>query len=513
MPEGFGLHIPPSERVAHMEKLRSQGSESSGSSDISTPDPAYHRSEKINALVLGNYARGFTYVKALRESTTEYHNEIIGEIHAVGPNAGYPEEVTVAKGLDINDFGAVADYCKQNKINFIIPDSEDQLANGLRNSMARQGIYVAGANETNALLEANKAYARQWMTAVGLDNSDGTLRNNYMPEYEIAHSRADLEAIARKFIKKFGHAFGKVSDLFGGKGARHMTEDNLEDVLDFHDAAAKKLKNYCVVVEEPVGSEEISAFALCTEKGYTLFGNAEDYKYTGTLGEDGYLHGQRGDVTGGMGSNASAAIYNAPGVKEQLEEIISKVQENGYVGTLYVGATVYKDDASKYKVKIIEFNVRDGDPEAATRDPLRNTDIVPHLLAVAGHEDYKDLDLEEILYDENRVAVNFAVATEGYPHTHSKNYNRPINIPDEVKADKDVHLYFGPTAYNDEGEMVNKGSRFLEVVITGNSYEEVMKKAKELQMKEWCEGAMVNITVGQRAIDVQKRLAEEAKAA
>jgi phosphoribosylamine---glycine ligase len=457
----------------------------------------------INILILGNYPRGYAFAKAAKDSTEKYGNQIIGKIHGVGSNDGLKEMGLILSDLNINNNEEVLQYCKDNNITFVISDSEEQISNGLVTFLHEHGIYMVGPTAETAWVEDDKVRSRVEMDSAGVP----------CPEFAIVESKTQAIEIGKEYISKYGGLFFKKPMLHGGKGANFIGS---EEKLIAHATEWKEeyqSKNYKLqaLIEEPMIGFEFSSYFICgVDKAgnavYAYDGAAEDYKYTGVrIKDSSFFVGQKGEVTGGMASVAPSFI--------QTEKLLGKVknrcvdrflkymhaQGTPFHGYLYVGGmAVFNKENKEWDFQIVEFNMRDGDPEAVARNALRETDIIPYLLASTRHPEYAGFlaELPEIKFS-NKVALNIVFASEGYPGKYKKDV--PVKVSEELRTREDIIVYYGPIK---DGKTA--GSRCLEIVILADNLELARAKIPEVIAGVDWPGVQVNVTAGDRVETLEK---------
>jgi len=464
----------------------------------------------VNILILGQYPRATALARAAWQSKNTYKSGIVDEIFITPGNAA-TSNFGANVELDIDNFEEVISFCKSKNITFILTDSEDQIAAGIVDVAKENSIYCVGPVKKLAWVEGDKGKARDEMKEAGLP----------LPEYFVSESVKDAKKWIKYMLGKYGACYAKYAYLYGGKGApRVESEEQMEKYLaEFSEHSKKKGLNFRISIEEPLTGYELSSYYICgvSKKGEAVWrfvGDAEDYKYTGHRLRKGssFFKGQDGPVTGGMGSNSPAAIIKHANLTNQIETKIVKpflehLADKGtpYTGVLYVGGIADQNSEGEWVVKVIEFNMRFGDPEEATIQLRRKSDIIPFLLASAGHPDYWLEDLPEMKLSEE-VTVNFVFATHDYPGNYKLHIDKVIHGLDKIKGRGDIFAYLGPT-YVDGDEVKTKGSRVIELVAKGKNYEEARKKVLDIvgldKSMLGFDKMQFNIDIGTRAIEIE----------
>jgi phosphoribosylamine--glycine ligase len=242
-----------------------------------------------------------------------------------------------------------------------------------------------------------------------------------------------------------------------------------------------------IVIEEFMVGEEASFFALCDGTRAIPLAGAQDHKQ---------VHdGDHGLNTGGMGAYTPAPVLDEAMQKRIMDEIINPTIEAmakegaPYSGVLFAGLMITDDGP-----KVIEFNVRFGDPECQPIMSLLKSDALEMLHAAATG----NLDKIKLKWDK-RAALTVVMAAEGYPGRYQK--GTAINGVDDANAMDDVTVFHAGTALGDDGQLVANGGRVLGVTALGDTVADAQKRAYEaVDAIDWPEG-FCRRDIGWRAID------------
>jgi phosphoribosylamine--glycine ligase len=400
----------------------------------------------MRVLVLGGGAREHALVARL------VTDRDVGEIIVAPGNPGIARLARTV-GIDLAAPDAALALADREQIDLTVVGPELPLSLGVADRFAAEGRLLFGPTAAAARLESSKAFAKAFMA------------RHHVPtaRFRICDSLDDALATVR--AGEFGvPVVLKADGLAAGKGVviaenRDAAEHAIADAMRDHKfgAAGDRL-----VIEECLRGPEVSFFLICDGTRAVPIGTAQDHK---RIFDD-----DRGPNTGGMGAFAPSALVDAALEARIMREIVGPVvtgmaaEEHPFRGFLYVGLMLTESGP-----KVIEFNVRLGDPEAQVVLPLIDEPLLPLLVAGAAGA------LRQPSVRLGKACVTGVVlASRGYPE--SSESGRPITGVDRAEAIPGVSVYHAGTAQRD-GQLVTAGGRVLTVVGQGDDFAEAIARA------------------------------------
>ncbi len=398
--------------------------------------------EKLDILLIGGGGREHALAWKLVQSPS------CRRLFCAPGNPGIAEHATLVC-LDIANHSEVVDFCKANRIGLVVVGPEAPLVAGMVDALAAAGIRAFGPTAGAAQLEGSKAFTKELCAQFEIPTAAFARFNNAAKAK--AHVRSQGAPIV---VKADGLAAGK-----GVTVAASIEEAcaAIDDCFEGRFGAAGSE----VIVEECLVGEEASLFALCDGRTALLFGTAQDHKRVG--------EGDTGANTGGMGAYSPAPVLDAATTRQAMNEIIvptlAAMHARGtpFRGILYAGLML--TDAGP---KLIEYNVRFGDPECQVLMPRLKSDLVSLLLAAI---DGTLLSADAEWIDQTALAV--VMAAQGYPGEP----RRGGAIAGLKAASVDGALVFHAGTAMRDGRLVAAGGRVLDVVGLGGNVSEAAAKA------------------------------------
>jgi phosphoribosylamine---glycine ligase len=315
------------------------------------------RERRTNLLILGSGAREHALARACATSP------LAGNLFIAPGNPGC---TTVARTvpLSVAEHGKVIAFCQSEAIDLVVVGPETPLVSGLADDLIDAGIKCFGPTRDAARLEGSKGYAKDFCREFGIPTGD----------YRRFRDRKE----AKRYIRNHGAPIVvKADGLASGKGVVVAeTVEEAEAAVDASLPSALGSTGADIVVEEFLEGEEVSFFALCDGTITFPFGSARDYKRV--------AEGDKGPNTGGMGAYSPPTIMTPELSERIMREIVEPTSrgmtERGspFRGLLFVGLMV-----SEFGPKVIEFNVRFGDPETEVILPRLKDDLLSLLVACA----------------------------------------------------------------------------------------------------------------------------------
>ena len=431
----------------------------------------------MRILVLGSGAREHALTWKLSRETAVTH-----VICAPG-NAGIARTFSTAP-VDVLDTDAVIQLVEREQIDLTVVGPEAPLGNGLADRFEAQGRRVFGPTRGAAQLETSKAFAKDFMQRHGVPTA----------RYRVCTTAA--EALSAIQAGEFGDALVvKADGLAAGKGVvvapdRATAAAAVEAAMvekSFGDAGSR------VVLEELLTGPEVSFFVIANGEHYVPLPSAQDHK---RIFDD-----DKGPNTGGMGAFSPSPLMN-PALQSQIETTIVQpvlkgmaAEGNPFRGFLYCGLMLTPDGP-----KVIEFNVRFGDPEAQVVLPLLGplASTLDQASGSGNREPGTGLSGSLIPDPGSRVAVGVVLAAYGYPG-EIRTCDAIQGVGDVARDFPDVEIFFAGVRRNG-GELVTSGGRVLTVVAVAPSYEAAIARAYEAAAKIKFDGRQYRRDIGRKAL-------------
>lgn len=422
----------------------------------------------MNVLLIGGGGREHALAWAIAASPR------LGTLYCAPGNPGIAE-VARCVAIDIADHQAVVDFCRVNGVELVVVGPEAPLVAGLSDDLKAAGIRCFGPEKEAAMLEGSKAFTKELCAAAGIPTAT----------YK---SFTDVKAATAYAAQHQLPVVIKADGLASGKGV--AIAETHEDAVKFvEECFAGKFggAGSSVVIEEFLAGEEASFFVLSDGRNILPLATAQDHKRVGD--------GDTGPNTGGMGAYSPAPVMTDALVQRTLTEIIKptidELARRGtpYQGVLYAGLMITEEGP-----KLIEYNVRFGDPEAQVLLMRANRSQVLDALdrAASGTLDGARLDWS------NDVALTVVMAAEGYPGTPKKGSD--IRGLSEAAADDSVMIFHAGTTCDAQGRLIANGGRVLNVTALGGCVAEAKDRAyRAVAMIDWKEG-FCRSDIGWRAV-------------
>ena len=394
----------------------------------------------MNVLLIGSGGREHALAWKLAQSP------IMGKFYAAPGNPGIADHAELV-ALDPADHRAVIDFCRRHSIALVVIGPEAPLVDGLADNLRAMGVLAFGPNRIPAQLEGSKGFTKDLCARHGIPTA----------RYARASDRLAAEAALEDFglpmvIKADGLAAGKGVIIAETAAEAAAALDSMFDG-GFGEAGG------AVVIEEYMTGEEVSFFALVDGETVLPFGSAQDHKRVGD--------GDTGPNTGGMGAYSPASIFTPKLERRALDEIVRPtaraLAEAGtpFSGILYAGLMLTEEGP-----KLVEYNVRFGDPECQALMLRLDSDLLGLMLATAKGE----LEAARPPKFSRDAALVVVMAAQGYPGTPRKGgivagLDRP-----------EAEIFQAGTALK-EGRLVAAGGRVLGVAARGADVADAQRAA------------------------------------
>jgi len=421
----------------------------------------------MNILLLGSGGREHALAWKIAASP------LVERLVCAPGNAGIARECDLV-ALDVADHAAVIAFCRARKIDLVVVGPEAPLCAGIVDDLAAAGFKAFGPTRTAAQLEGSKGFTKDLCEANGIPTA--------------AYGRFTAAAPAKDYVRAQGAPIVvKADGLAAGKGvvvAQSIAE--AEAAIDMMFGGGLGSAGTEVVVEEFLQGEEASFFALCDGETAIPLASAQDHKRV--------FDGDEGPNTGGMGAYSPAPVMTPEISRRAMGEIVlptvraMKAMGAPYKGVLYAGLMITAQGP-----KLIEYNVRFGDPECQVLMLRLMSDLVPALLASCDGM-LKNFDLR--WYPD--AALTVVMAAKGYPGMTAK--GSVIEGLDDAAAVEGVQIFHAGTK-GDGGRVLANGGRVLNVSARGKTVGEAQARAyRAVDRIRWPDG-FCRRDIGFRAVE------------
>ena len=426
--------------------------------------------QNLKILVIGSGGREHTIAKECAKSPR------VDQVVVTPGNGGISKEFTTFS-VPVEDNDGLVALAQNEKIDLVVVGPEVPLCNGVVDALNALGILAYGPDAAGARLEGSKAYTKDFLAKYSVPTAAYGNFSELEPALQYLE-QCDLPVV----VKASGLAAGKgVLICESMKDARDAVEDMLSGE-SFGESGKE------VVIEEFLDGEEASLHLICSGESYVAMPMSQDHKKVG--------NGDTGLNTGGMGAYAPTSVVTQEMLAQYEEEIVSptlaglKSEGVDFRGTLYIGLMLTSNGA-----KVLEFNVRFGDPETQVILPLLADDLVELLLKSARGE-----KMPNSVAFKNESAMVVVLASKGYPETYPK--GEVITEPNK-REDGSVLIHAGTKSEN--GKVITAGGRVLGAVGTGSTLVEAKDKAYQLAEAVQFESKYYRTDIGYREFSRSER--------
>lgn len=415
----------------------------------------------MKILVVGSGGREHTLCWKLSQS------EVVSKVFCAPGNGGTKE---VAENIDIksNDIKKLLDFALEEKIDLTVVGPEEPLVLGIEDEFKKHNLKVFGANKSAARLEGSKEFAKEFMIKHNIDTAKYNSTNNYEE--------------AKNIIKDYSYPLViKADGLCAGKGViicqtEKEALESLDEILNekiFGDEGSK------VVIEEFLDGIEASLLCFVSNGKLIPMESAKDYKQI--------YDNDEGPNTGGVGCFSPSPLFTDK-LNSQIDKILRNIEiglqkDNlEYTGILFIGFMIVNNEP-----KILEFNVRFGDPETEVLLPRLESDLYNLMIkAIDG-----SLKEEDLIWSK-KTCLTVVLTSKGYPFEYKTGY--PIDIDKSI--DKDIIVFHNGSKYEDNKYLTN-GGRVLSITALADDLNSAREKVYKNIKKINFEGMYHRTDIGQ----------------
>lgn len=380
-------------------------------------------------------------------------NSCVKKIYFAPGNAFHTEK---SENISIHseDIEGITQFAKREKIDFVVIGPEAPLALGIVDKLKSFGVKCFGPSKSSSKLESSKIFTKEFCVR----HSIPTGKFEYFDDYKNAYEYLKSKEVSFPLVVK-------ADGLAAGKGVKicHSLKDAFEAIenimikKEFLDAGNR------ILIEEFLEGEEASIMAICDGERALILPTARDYKRAKDF--------DKGENTGGMGCLSPSPIFKEGGnlIEKVKKEIIEKTligmrrEGNPFIGVLYAGLMLTSEGP-----KLLEFNVRFGDPETQVILPRIEDDLLEILISAS-----EGKLLNGSMNVSHKKCLSVVATSKGYPSSFKKGLE--INGIDE--AEKEGTIVFHAGTIKKDGKIFTNGGRVLNVTAIGDDFKEAREKA------------------------------------
>lgn len=398
----------------------------------------------MKILVIGSGGREHAILSTLRATSLQPH-----DLYCAPGNAGI-NQIAECVAISATDIAKLAEFAATEEVDLTFVGPEAPLALGIVDEFERLGLTIVGPSRDAARLEASKSFAKDFMQRHGIPTAAYAVANSANEALEILASGKFGEQQSPVVVKADGLAAGKgvvvaENRLVAEEAVRELTSGGLVD-----SSAAQK-----IVIEEMLAGTEASLLLFSDGQSYALMPAARDHKRIG--------EGDTGPNTGGMGAVTDRSILDDALLARITEEIVQPTlagaRDEGFPvrGVLFIGLMLTDEGP-----KVLEYNVRFGDPETQAILVRLKTDLAQIFGAIAE----RSLSNVKVEWSPESSAC-VVLASEGYPGK----YKSGSVITGLEESSSGVAVFHAGTARSESGEWLTAGGRVLGVTAMGETLE------------------------------------------
>ncbi len=429
----------------------------------------------MRILVIGSGGREHALVWKVAQS------KLVDKVFCAPGNAGIAQEAECAD-IKAENIPALLDFAEKEKIDLTVVGPEAPLALGIADEFKKHSLKIFGPNKKASQLEASKVFAKELMAKYNIPTADFKVFDN-----------SDK---AKQYIeKKNSPCVVKADGLAQGKGvfvAKDAAEAQNAVKIIMQEKAFAEAGNK-IIVEDCLQGQEASIIVFTDSREVMPLASSQDHKRV--------FDGDSGPNTGGMGAYSPAPVVTPELFKEILDKIIYRTIDGmskegiDYRGGLYAGIMITKEGP-----KVLEYNVRFGDPETQAILPRLKTDLLEAMLAVSDGKLNKAVKSGLLNWD-SRACVCVVCASKGYPGNYEK--GKEIFGLEEAAEMKDIKVFHAGTKVlmaNGKWHIAANGGRVLGVTGLGNNLGEAIHKTYQAVEKISFAGMHFRKDIGQKAL-------------
>ncbi|KAL8953965.1 MAG: hypothetical protein Q9222_000175 [Ikaeria aurantiellina] len=433
--------------------------------------------DRLRILLIGNGGREHALAWKLSQSPR------VDSIYVVPGNAGTARALKNVENVETvkaDDFPALVAFAKENKVNLVVPGPEVPLVNGIELHFRKAGIRCFGPTEKAARMEGSKTFAKDFMLRWNIPTAD------YRNFSDFGSARSYLGSVGHKVVLKAnGLAAGKGVIVPSSHEEAHVALENIMLHKEFGAAGEE------VVIEEYLEGEELSFLTFCDGHTLRTLPPAQDHKAV--------FDGDRGPR--GMGCYGPAPVATPQLIDEVHRTILEPtihgmcMERYPFVGLLFTGIMLTKSGP-----KVLEYNVRFGDPETQTLLPLlkADTDLAEIMLGCT------DQWLKSVRIDiEPKFSTTVVAAAGGYPGTYARDHVITIDLLSEGQSSADRIIFHAGTKLSEDTPKT-AGGRVIAATSIATTLEDAIAGSYSLMSTIHFKEMHYRTDIGQRALRRRK---------
>ncbi|WP_166826217.1 phosphoribosylamine--glycine ligase [Thalassoroseus pseudoceratinae] len=422
----------------------------------------------MNVLVIGQGGREHALAWKLRQSP------MVDEVFCAPGNAGTAADATNVP-IASDDIPELVKFAQRNAVGLTVVGPEAPLVAGISDAFRDAGLRVFGPSRLAAELEGSKVFSKNLMRQAGVPTAEFRAFTNFEHALQYVETRSEQPLV----VKADGLAAGKGVTVCESREEANEAIKRIMQIKEFGQAGQR------IVIEEKLVGQEASILAIVDGKSILPLESSQDHKPA--------FDDDKGPNTGGMGAYSPTPLVSQESMDTIIEKILIptihtlRMNDRPFMGVLYAGLMMTAQGP-----RVLEYNVRFGDPEAQPVLMRLKTDVAEVLLAAS---EGRLSDLPDLEWDP-RPAVCVVMASEGYPGDYKK--GRPIRGIADADAMDGVKVFHAGTRMQG-GDVLTDGGRVLGVTALGDDVIGAKKRAYEAVKKIRWEGAWCRKDISDKA--------------